>query len=134
MNVPLYILFYKLHKKEIACAWISRHTPNVNFYYQWCISRINTGPTWKIALSLKNYRERYTQLECCCKFSVFVQFLQTALCTQNYSADGHSTCQASSCKNVQTPYAPCQNFTLLRISGDDYRIISTHIYIHSLCK
>jgi len=57
--------------------------------------------------------------------------LQTALCIQNYGAGGHSTCQASSFKNVQTPYDLCENFTLLTISEVDYRIISTHIYTHT---
>jgi len=46
-------------------------------------------------------------------------------------AVGHCTWPSSFCKSVQTPYAKCQNCTLLRITGDDYRIISTHIYTHT---
>jgi len=34
-------------------------------------------------------------------------------------------------KNFQTPYDQCQNYILLRITGDDYRIVITHTHTHT---
>jgi hypothetical protein len=67
--------------------WISHRTLNVNFYYQWYFSTINTSPTWKITLSLKNYLERYTQVECCYKFTIFAFFADSVM-SQSYGFDG----------------------------------------------
>ena len=60
---------------------LSHHTLNVNFYYKWYLLSMNTSLTWKIALSLKNYRERCTQLECCYKFSIFACFADSVMYT-----------------------------------------------------
>jgi len=81
-NLALTYIFLQAAHEKIPSVWMSRHTPNVNLYYQWHFSTINTSPTWEIVLSLKNYRERFTQLECCCIFTVFAIFADSVIYTK----------------------------------------------------
>jgi hypothetical protein len=134
VNSLLHVLLYKPHIKKIPGIWISHHTPKLNFYYQWYFSRINTSPTWKIALRLRTTERDILNWNAATD-SLSLHILLSVLCTVHkltvlMCAAGHCTWKASSCKNVQTPYDPCQNYTLLRISGDNHRIASTHIYTH----
>ena len=69
--------FLQVTHKNIPVIQISHHIPKVNFYYQLYFSIHNTSLTWKIALSHKNYTERYTQLECCYKFTIFAFFAKS---------------------------------------------------------
>ena len=69
--------------------------------------------------------------------SLFLHFFRQCFLHKHtglMDADGHYTWQVLSCKNIQTFYAQCQNYTLLRIPEDNRRIISTHIHTHTLSK
>jgi len=125
--------------KKIPCVWILRHTPIVYFYNQWYFSTINTSPTWQYSAS-EIQKEIYTtglllQIHYLCNFcrQCYINKLMVLMC-----AAGHCTWPVAFCKNFQTPNDHCQNYTLLRITGDDYRIVFTHIYkhthTHTLCK
>jgi hypothetical protein len=103
--------FQQATHKKIPGMWISCHTMNANFYYQWYFSVINTGLTTNTAHSLKNYRKRYQTgmllqihyLYIFCR-QCYVHKLTGVMC-----ADGHCTWQAYSCIDIQTSYAHCQN-------------------------
>ena len=71
--------FVQAKHKKIPVMWISLHTPNINFYYQWYFSKINIGLTCNIALSLRKYRQRYTQLGGCYKFTIFAFFANSVM-------------------------------------------------------
>ena len=132
-----YTFLQAAHKKNSRHVNFTSHSDFI-FLLSAIFFEINTSPIWKIALSLKNYRERYTQLECCYSFTIFAFFADSVMYTnlRFWCPVGRCTWQATSCKNVQTPYVQCQNYTLLRISGDTYRIISIylHTHTHTLCN
>ena len=126
--------FIQATHKIYRSVSITSHA-DVNFYYQGYFSNI-IQVQHERKHSASRTSEKETQLECCYKFSIFA-FFQAVFFTQTYGFDGRRWTlhkQQLSCKNVQTLYAQCQNYTLLRIPEDNHRIISTHICTHTLSK
>ena len=123
--------FIQATHKIYRSVSITSHA-DVNFYYQGYFSNIIQVQHERKHSASRTSEKKHNWNAA--TNTLFLHFFRQCFLQKHrglMGADGHYTWQVLSCKNIQTLYAQCQNYTLLRIPGDNHRIISTHIHTHT---